>query len=207
MVGMTATHRKGHVCRAALEAAAYQAREVFDAIYADSKVVLKSLKVDGGGTHNKFLMQFQSDIINVPVVKPVVMETTSMGAAFAAGLAVGVWKDLKEIRQLWSVAETFKPKMSSREREKNWSGWKKAVTKSLDWISDDEEEEDFEDALQHDHEMGGSKRSILFGASSSSIGDTKYDFTDKDRYTQASMVFMAAGAVAAGFLLGQRSRS
>ena len=120
MVGMTATHRKGHVCRAALEAAAYQAREVFDAIYADSKVLLKSLKVDGGGTHNKLLMQFQSDIINVPVVKPVVMETTSMGAAFAAGLAVGVWDSLDEIRKLWNVAETFKPTMTESEREKPW---------------------------------------------------------------------------------------
>jgi len=137
IVGMTATHHKGHICRAALEAAAYQTREVFDAIYADSNVQLKALRVDGGGTVNKLLMQFQSDIINVDVVKPAVMETTSMGAAFAAGLAVGVWKDLDELRNLWTVAETYTPSMDEDERQKYWSGWQKAVFKSLGWIEDD----------------------------------------------------------------------
>jgi glycerol kinase len=139
IVGMTASHHKGHICRAALEAAAYQTKEVFDAIEKDSGCELKTLNVDGGGTHNKLLMQFQADIIQVPVVKPVVMETTSMGAAFCAGLAVGVWKDLEEIEQLWAVAETFKPKMSVETRAKNVAGWNKAVSKSLGWVGEGHE--------------------------------------------------------------------
>jgi glycerol kinase len=138
IVGMTATHHKGHICRAALEAAAYQTREVFEAIVADSNVNLKSLNVDGGATDNKFLMQFQADIINVPVVKPVVMETTAIGAAFAAGLAVGVWKDLADIKNLWAVAERYEPRMASPEREKYWKGWQKAVTRSMSWVEEEE---------------------------------------------------------------------
>lgn len=141
IVGMTASHHKGHVCRAALEAAAYQARELFDAIYKDSKVLLKNLRVDGGGTNNKLLMQFQANIINVPVVKPKIMETTAMGAAFSAGLAVGVWKDLKEIRDLWSVSATFSPSMTEAEREKNWAGWQKAVSKSLGWVENEDDDQ------------------------------------------------------------------
>ena len=188
MVGMTATHRKGHVCRAALEAAAYQAREVFDAIYADSKVLLKSLKVDGGGTHNKLLMQFQSDIINVPVVKPVVMETTSMGAAFAAGLAVGVWDSLDEIRKLWNVAETFKPTMTESEREKNWKGWNKAVSKSMNWIDADEEEK-----------TKVKSRSLAFEDPGQSCSSGKSSFG-----RVLGMVLLTTCAAGAGFLLGQR---
>ena len=149
IVGMTASHHKGHICRAALEAAAYQAREVFDSIYADSNVRLKSLKVDGGGTKSSLLMQFQADIMDLPVVKPKTSESSSMGVAFCAGLAVGMWNNLDEIRALYSVEETFLPKMSADEREKNWSGWKKAVTKSLDWVEqDDDGDEIFEDT-QH----------------------------------------------------------
>lgn len=144
IVGMTASHHKGHICRAALEAAAYQTLEVFEAIAADSQVELKSLKVDGGGTNNRMMMQFQADIINVPVIKPKVMETTSIGAAFAAGLTVGVWKDLEEIKHLWSIDECFEPKMNMRERKNNISGWQKAISRSLDWV---EEEEDFVDAV------------------------------------------------------------
>lgn len=155
IVGMTASHHKGHIIRAALEAAAYQTKEVFDAIYADSNVMLKNLRVDGGATSNNLLMQFQADIVNVPVVKPQIMETTSMGAAFCAGLAVGVWKDVQEIRDLWSIAHTYQPHMSEEERQKNWSGWQKAITKSLDWTDDgkdddddDDDDEMFEDATQ-----------------------------------------------------------
>ena len=136
IVGLTASHHKGHVCRAALEAAAYQTREVFDAIYADSNVQLKALKVDGGGTTNKLLMQFQSDIINVDVIKPEVMETTAIGAAFAAGLAVKVWKDLDELKLLWAIAETYTPTMEADNRQKYWKGWQKAVSKSMGWIDD-----------------------------------------------------------------------
>jgi glycerol kinase len=147
IVGITAAHHRGHILRAALEAAAYQAREVFDAIYADSHVLLKALKVDGGGTHNKLLMQFQADMINAPVVIPKVQETTAMGAAFAAGLAVGVWNDMDEIKKLWQVETTFLPEMKDAERQKNWLGWKKAISKSLNWIEVDEDhDEHFLDA-------------------------------------------------------------
>lgn len=139
IVGMTASHHRGHICRAALEAAAYQTREVFDAIYADSKVTLKELKVDGGACVNQLLMQFQADIINVDVVRPVVMETTSMGAAFAAGLAVGVWKSTDEIKALWAEDARFAPSMKDEDRSKLWKGWKKAVTKSLGWLDSSDE--------------------------------------------------------------------
>jgi len=134
IVGMTSTHHKGHICRAALEAAAYQAREVFDAIYSDSNVPLYTLRVDGGGTQSKLLMQFQADILGVPVEKPLIMETTALGAAFAAGLATGVWKDLDEIQKFWKVSETYTPQMKSAERQELWNGWKKAVDRSLGWV-------------------------------------------------------------------------
>ena len=139
IVGMTASHNKNHFCRAALEAAAYQTKDVFDAIDKDSHVSLTELRVDGGGTANRLLMQFQADMINVPVVKPVVKETTALGAAFAAGLAVGVWKDLAEIKALWAEEERFLPSMSQEDREKNLAGWKKAITKSMGWAEDGEE--------------------------------------------------------------------
>lgn len=134
IVGMTATHSKKHICRAALEASAYQAREVFDAIYSDSNVVLKSLRVDGGVTQSELLMQFQADMLEVPVEKPVIMETTALGAAFAAGLATGVWKDLDEIRAFWNISQTFEPTMKQADRDKFWKGWKKAVERSLGWV-------------------------------------------------------------------------
>ena len=151
-------------------------------------VLLKSLKVDGGGTHNKLLMQFQSDIINVPVVKPVVMETTSMGAAFAAGLAVGVWDSLDEIRQLWNVAETFKPSMTESEREKNWKGWNKAVSKSMNWIDADEEEK-----------TKFKSRSLAFEDPGQSSSSGKSSFG-----RVLGMVLLTTCAAGAGFLLGQR---
>jgi glycerol kinase len=138
IVGMTATHHRGHICRAALEATAYQAKEVFDAIYADSSVHLKALKVDGGGTASQLLMQFQADCIGVPVIKPLVQETTAIGAAFAAGLAIGLWKDLNEIRELWHIAKIWTPQMPKDERDKNWHGWQKAVTKSMGWVDEDD---------------------------------------------------------------------
>jgi glycerol kinase len=134
IVGMTASHNRFHIARAALEAAAYQTKEVFDAMNIDSHVPLKELRVDGGGTANKLLMQFQADMIQVPVVKPMVMETTSRGAAFCAGLAVGFWKDQDELKALWKENMRFIPAMEHDDRRKNWLGWKKAVTKSLDWI-------------------------------------------------------------------------
>lgn len=153
LVGMVASHHKGHLCRAALEAAAYQTKEVFEAMAIDSGVTLSTLKVDGGGTNNQLLMQFQADMLGVPVVKPQVMETTSMGVAFAAGLAVGLWKDLDEIHELWAVAETFQPCMGDKERATNWKGWKKAVPRSYGWIEEEEDESDeFVDALSEPSE-------------------------------------------------------
>jgi len=138
IVGMTASHTKNHFCRAALEAIAYQAKELFDAMFKDSKIPLSSLKVDGGGTANSLLMQFQADMLNAPVVLPECPETTAMGAAFAAGLAVGVWTNLEEIREMWSVHKTWKSSMSNTDRKKYFGGWKKAVTRSFGWIGDDE---------------------------------------------------------------------
>mmetsp|Transcript_17285 Transcript_17285/g.26944 ORF Transcript_17285/g.26944 Transcript_17285/m.26944 type:complete len:603 (-) Transcript_17285:161-1969(-) len=137
IVGMTASHTKHHICRAALEATAYQAKEVFDAMYHDSRISLASLRVDGGAVANNLLMQFQADMLDAPVIKPQVTETTAMGAAFAAGLAVGVWKDLSEIHQMWAVDKAWKPTMSANKRDSYFMGWKKAVTKSFGWVEED----------------------------------------------------------------------
>ena len=134
LVGLSMFHHKGHVCRAALEATAYQTREVFEAIESDANVKLQSLKVDGGATANNLMMQFQADMLQVPVVKPAIMETTSLGVAFCAGLSVGVWSNAHEIKQLWAISKTYLPKMSQDEREYNWHGWNKAITKSFGWI-------------------------------------------------------------------------
>lgn len=138
IVGMTASHHKGHICRAALEAPCYQAREVFEAIIADSPSNLVCLAVDGGATENRLMMQFQSDLLNLTVIRPEVGETTALGAAFAAGLAVGVWKDLEELTNLRAIREKYEPRMEEHIREKNWNGWKKAVERSLDWIGREE---------------------------------------------------------------------
>ena len=138
MVGLTASHTRAHIVRSALEASAYQAREVFDAFELDSNVKLKEMRVDGGATANKFLMQFQSDILHSPVVRPQYLETTGLGAAFAAGLAVGVWGNLDDVGKLWKQDCVWKPTMSEAERSRCWKGWNKAVQRSLDWLDDDE---------------------------------------------------------------------
>ena len=134
IVGMTRFINKGHLARAALEATAYQTREVLDAMEKDSGVKLSALKVDGGMVYNELLMQFQSDILNVPVVRPKVAETTSLGAAYAAGLAVGFWKDFDELKINWGRDREWKPAMDSKQRKKLYSGWKKAVTRTFDWV-------------------------------------------------------------------------
>ncbi|MFZ5858636.1 MAG: glycerol kinase GlpK [Chloroflexota bacterium] len=134
IVGMTRYVNKGHIARAALESTAFQTREVLDAMEKDSGVTLKSLKVDGGMVYNELLMQFQSDILDVPVVRPKVAETTALGAAYAAGLAVGFWKDFDELRANWGRDREWKPQMESAKREKLYSDWKKAVTRTFDWI-------------------------------------------------------------------------
>ena len=134
IVGMTRYVNKGHIARAALEATAYQTCEVLDAMEADSGVKLTALKVDGGMVFNELLMQFQSDILNVPVVRPKVAETTALGAAYAAGLAVGFWKDYDELRANWGKDKEWKPRMNANLREGLYSGWKKAVTRTFNWV-------------------------------------------------------------------------
>ena len=134
IVGMTRYVNKGHIARAALEATAYQTCEVLDAMEADSGVKLTALKVDGGMVFNELLMQFQSDILNVPVVRPKVAETTALGAAYAAGLAVGFWQDYDELRANWGKDKEWKPRMNANLREGLYSGWKKAVTRTFNWV-------------------------------------------------------------------------
>lgn len=136
IVGLTRYVNRGHIARAALEATAYQTREVLDAMRSDLGIDLQSLKVDGGMVVNDLLMQFQADILNVPVTRPRIAETTSLGAAYAAGLAVGYWKSLDELRAKWSPDKTWEPSMAAEKRDTLFSGWKKAVTRSFDWIND-----------------------------------------------------------------------
>jgi glycerol kinase len=134
IVGMTRYVNKGHFARAALEATAFQTREVLDAMNADSGVDLTALKVDGGMVYNELLMQFQSDILGVPVIRPKVAETTALGAAYAAGLATGFWETEDDIRKNWGMDKTWKPAMAQADREKTFKEWKKAVTRTFDWI-------------------------------------------------------------------------
>ena len=137
LVGLTRFVNKGHIARAALEAIAFQTREVLDAVNADSGVPLHELKVDGGATGNDLLLQFQADILGVPVVRPVVAETTALGAAYAAGLAVGFWSGLGELRANWQEDARWEPDMDEAERARLLRNWKKAVTKTLDWVDED----------------------------------------------------------------------
>ena len=134
IVGMTRYVNKGHIARAVLEATAYQTREVLDAMEKDSGVKLTALKVDGGMVFNELLMQFQADILDVPVIRPKVTETTALGAAYAAGLAVGFWKDYEELRLNWGKDKEWKPSMPVEKRNTLFTGWKKAVTRTFDWI-------------------------------------------------------------------------
>ncbi|WP_410607675.1 glycerol kinase GlpK [Amycolatopsis sp. lyj-109] len=138
IVGLTRFVNKGHLARAVLEATAFQTREVLDAMNADSGVPLKALKVDGGMVVNELLMQFQADILGVPVVRPVVNETTALGAAYAAGLAVGFWKSEDDIRTNWAQDKQWDPSMDDDRRAREYRNWKKAVTKTLDWVSEDD---------------------------------------------------------------------
>lgn len=134
IVGLTRYINRGHFARAVLEATAYQTREVLDAMESDSNVKLKALKVDGGMVHNDLLMQFQADITYVPVVRPTVAETTALGAAYAAGLAVGFWHDTEELKANWQQDKVWEPKMESATRSKLYAGWKKAVARTFNWI-------------------------------------------------------------------------
>ena len=134
IVGLTRFINKYHICRAALEASAYQTREVLDAMEKDSGVKLAALKVDGGMVFNETLMQFQADILGVPVIRPTVAETTSLGAAYAAGLAVGFWNNLEDLRKNWGVDKIWEPKMDAETRAKLYKGWLKAVERSMHWL-------------------------------------------------------------------------
>jgi glycerol kinase len=134
IVGLTRYINRGHIARAALEATAYQTREVLEAMEKDSGVSLKALKVDGGMVANNLLMQFQADMVNVPVIRPVVAETTALGAAYAAGLAVGFWNDFDELRANWKQDAVWTPNMEEHTRQHLYKGWKKAVSRTFDWI-------------------------------------------------------------------------
>ena len=137
IVGMTRYNTKAHIARAALESTAFQTREVLDAMEADSKVKLEQLRVDGGMTANSLLMQFQADILDTEVVLPVVAETTALGAAYAAGIAVGFWSGEEDVVANWAEAKRWKPEMEPAERERQLRQWKKAISKTLDWVDDD----------------------------------------------------------------------
>jgi glycerol kinase len=134
IAGLTRFANKGHLARAVLESTAYQTREVLEAMEKDSEIQLFSLRTDGGMVENELLMQFQSDILNIPVLRPVIKETTALGAAYAAGLAVGFYSNLEDLRQNWAVETTWEPRMDEEQRERLYRGWKKAVTRSFDWI-------------------------------------------------------------------------
>jgi glycerol kinase len=134
IVGMTRYVTKGHIARAALEATAFQTREVLDAMNKDSGVPLTALKVDGGMVYDELLMQFQADILGVPVIRPVVAETTAMGAAYAAGLAVGFWAKVEDLRANWLKDKEWDPKMDAASREKQYKLWLKAVTRTFEWV-------------------------------------------------------------------------
>lgn len=138
IVGLTRGAKKEHILRAAEESIAYQSRDVLEVIQKDSGINLKKLKVDGGAVRDNFLMQFQSDILGVPVVRPQVIETTALGAAYLSGLAVGYWKDKEEIAQKWKVDKEFSPNMDEKIKEKLYKGWKKAVSRSLKWEEKEE---------------------------------------------------------------------
>ncbi|WP_068433639.1 glycerol kinase GlpK [Piscicoccus intestinalis] len=137
LVGLTRFVNKGHIARATIEATAFQTREVIDAMNADSGVDLTELKVDGGMTGNETLMQFQADQLGVPVVRPRIAETTALGAAYAAGIAVGFWQGEQDVIDNWSEGKRWEPVVDESERERQYRNWKKAVTKTLDWVDDD----------------------------------------------------------------------
>ncbi len=125
---------KGHLARAVLEASAYQTRDIVEAMNKDSGVELTKLKVDGGMVGNEMLMQFQSDILNVPVIRPEVAETTALGAAYAAGMAVGFWSGAEALRKNWAVDKTWQPAMEAGVREEYYRQWKKAVDRTFGWV-------------------------------------------------------------------------
>lgn len=137
--GLTRGTKREHLVRATLESLAYQSKDVIEAMQEDAKIPLAYLRVDGGASANNFLMQFQADMLNTEVYRPRTLETTSLGAAYLAGLAVGYWKDLDEISEDFSIDRTFKPQMSQEKRDKNYKYWKKAIERSMDWLDKEDE--------------------------------------------------------------------
>jgi glycerol kinase len=140
IIGLTSYITKGHLARAILEATAWQTREVVDAMNADSGLALTGLKVDGGMTSNHLLMQTIADVLDVPVERPLVSETVSLGTAYAAGLAVGFWPELKGLRHHWHRAARWMPEMSARRREREYDNWQRAVARTYDWIRMEDED-------------------------------------------------------------------
>jgi glycerol kinase len=134
ILGLTGFADRRHIARAALEAVAFQTREITDAMSRDCGIPIAELRVDGGMTVNELLMQFQADILGAPVVRPKVFETTALGAAYAAGLAVGYWRSTDDIRENWAEAKRWTPAMSDEDRERRLASWNKAVERSLDWL-------------------------------------------------------------------------
>ena len=132
--GLTRYVNAGHIARATLEAAAFQSREIVEAMNQDSGVTLESLKVDGGMVQNDLLMQFQADLLGVPVIRPVVAETTALGAAYAAGLATDLWGETEDLRENWQEDKRWEPSMDSDKRDEYYKYWKKAVTRTFDWF-------------------------------------------------------------------------
>mmetsp|Transcript_9035 Transcript_9035/g.17824 ORF Transcript_9035/g.17824 Transcript_9035/m.17824 type:complete len:505 (-) Transcript_9035:179-1693(-) len=141
IVGMTRFTNRGHLARATLEAVSYQSCDMFEAMEKDSKVKLKSLRVDGGMVENGTLMQFQADMLDTPVVRPKISETTALGAAYAAGLAVGVWPSLEALQEKWAVEKSWEPKMTKEVREQKMLGWSKAIQRTYGWIDDDNQQQ------------------------------------------------------------------
>jgi glycerol kinase len=140
IAGLTSYINRGHLARAVLEATAWQTREVVEAMNADYPVEIGALKVDGGMTANNLLMQFLADVLDVPVMRPIVAETVSLGAAYAAGLAVGFWPDVDSLRDHWHKAAEWLPRLNGNAREKGYRKWKKAVARTVDWVDEDDEE-------------------------------------------------------------------
>ena len=134
IAGLTRFVNKGHMARAVLEASAFQTKDIVESMNLDSGVALRSLKVDGGMVTNELLMQFQADMLNVPVIRPKITETTALGAAYAAGLAVGFWPDLESLRSNWIMDKTWLPAMLQEERQKKYGEWKKAVERTFNWV-------------------------------------------------------------------------
>jgi glycerol kinase len=135
IIGLTQGTTREHLVRATLEAIAYQARDVVEAMGADAELKIPLLRVDGGGTANAFLMQFQADILGVPIQVAAVAETTALGAAYLAGLAVGLWRDTAEIAHQWRAVKTYEPSISIDQRETLYAGWKRAVERSRGWAT------------------------------------------------------------------------